>query len=429
MSIINTQFRRSLLPEATGNKFQKIKAQTAEAQRKNPDLKIIKLSIGQPEGPAIIEARVAAAIAILSDKESMHEYQDNGMPGCPDFAPRFVQCHVKTKLADLPPGSVDYLTVPGIKPSIDVVLKALGSWTGKRKTSRQTSLVGTMTEPGYPTPADQGAMIKGIEHFHLPAIAEKGFLFDPSDIEATVAEKFPGHTLGEGDVIMLNFPLNPAGIIATREWLEKLCAYCQGLGIRLVNDAAYSMLVNSERAVTLTDVAVNFPGLNWAELFSASKAGNNTGWRIAAIVGSPEFMGDIKRINGNMNSGPVAPLAIGVLELFEKYPHKIAEYRYLYNRRLELLRQTLHAKGMQIAVHPDAGFFLLYNTPKQAFGQPVKDAEDFNALMIEKTGVVGVPFGQSNQWIRFAICAADVFALIDEIREAFEKADVSYDQN
>lgn len=147
----------------------------------------------------------------------MHEYQDNGMPGCPDFAPRFVQCHVKTNFSSLPKGSIDFLAVPGIKPTIDVVLKALGSWTGVRQTPRQTSIVGTMTEPGYPTPADQCAMIKGLDHFHLPAIAEKGFLFDPSDIDAAVAEQFPGQTLCEGDIIMLNLPLNPAGIIATWE--------------------------------------------------------------------------------------------------------------------------------------------------------------------------------------------------------------------
>jgi len=186
------------------------------------------------------------------------------------------------------------------------------------------------------------------------------------------------------------------------------------------------MLVNSKQAVTLTDAAVNFPNLNWAEMFSASKAGNNTGWRIAAVVGSPEFMADIKRINGNMNSGPVAAMAIGVLELFEKYPHKIAEYRDLYRKRLTVVRDILHDAGMQIAVEPQAGFFLLYDVPKQAFGQAVKDAEEFNALMIEKTGIVGVPFGKSNQWIRYAICAADVIALQDEIRAGFTAAKVGY---
>ncbi len=428
MSTDIMKFRRSLLPKAGGNKFQKIKEQTAEAQQKNPNLKIIKLSIGQPEGPAIIEACAAAAIAILTRKENIHEYQDNGMPGCPDFAPRFVQCHVKTKLANIPKDVIDYgyLAIPGIKPTIDVVLKALGSWTCVRNTPYQTSIVGTMTEPGYPTPKDQGVMIKGIELFDLPAIAEKGFLFDPSDIDAVVEQQFPGRKLGEGDMLMLNLPLNPAGIVARREWLEKLCAYCEERGIRLVNDAAYSMLVNSEQAVTLTDVAVNFPGLNWGEMFSASKAGNNTGWRIGAVVGSPEFMGDIKRINGNMNSGPVAAMAIGALELFEKYPHKIAEYRDLYHKRLIVLRDILHNAGMRIAVNPEAGFFLLYDVPKFAFGREIKDAEEFNALLIEETGVVGVPFGASNQWIRFAICAADVIALKSEIQRAFEKAQVSY---
>ena len=78
---------------------------------------------------------------------------------------------------------------------------------------------------------------------------------------------------------------------------------------------------------------------------------------------------------------------------------------------------------MKLAVEPDAGFFALFLCPKRAFGQDIADADQFNQLMIKNTGVVGVDFGQ---YIRYAICAAPVEGLIDEIRAAFEKAQVSY---
>ena len=403
--------RKSLLPEAGENKFQRIKRICAEATESG--IKLIKLSIGQPEGPAIMEARQAASLAMLSDKESMHEYQDNGSPGVPDFARRFVFAHIKraaeiSRRVDDGELEISYLPIPGIKPMIGVVIESLGTWTD----GRFNSIVLTMTDPGYPTPADQAKMIAGIGHVHAALDPDNSFLFD-----------YRSPALSRGDLIMLNLPHNPTGTVGKRSWLEGLCAYCEENGIRVFNDAAYAILTHTDEAVTLTDVAIDFPNLSWAEAFSASKAGNMTGWRIGAMVGSPDFIGDIARVKGNTDSGFAAPMAAGVIDLFENHRDKIKTYQQLYATRLEILIRNLQSTGMKLAVKPEAGFFALFLCPKRAFGQDIADADQFNQLMIKNTGVVGVDFGQ---YIRYAICAAPVEELIDEIRASFEKAKVSY---
>ena len=400
----------SLLPAAGENKFQRIKRICAEAVANGT--KLIKLSIGQPSGPAILEARQAASRAVLSDEECMHEYQDNGSPGVPGFAERFVQCHVRTPdIAELvKQGEISCLPIPGIKPMLGIVMQSLGSWLPERIGVKE-SMVLMMTNPGYPTPADQAQMIRGINHASI-SIDETNFLFPTS-----------GWDLGRGDLIMLNRPHNPAGVVGVEQWLKDLCTFCQEKGIRIFNDAAYAILTHTDRAVTLADIAINFPYLSWAEAFSASKAGNMTGWRNGAMVGSPDFIGDIARIKGNTDSGFVAPMAAGVIELFEKHLDKIKAYQLLYATRLEDLIYELQQAGMKLAVRPEAGFFALFQCPKKAFGQDIKDADQFNQLMIKNTGVVGVDFGQ---YIRYAICAAPVEELIGEIRAAFDKAEVSY---
>lgn len=404
--------RKSLLITGGENLFQRIKRQCAEAQRNGVILH--KLSIGQPAGPALLGARFAASEAIMSDKESMHEYQDNTCHGVPDFARRFVQCHVKTNLLRLGDDVIDFLPIPGIKPMLGVVIKSLGSWmplSAKRQ-------VGTMTEPGYPTPVDQCKYIRGVQHISLPLGESSGFLFSVDDL----------NDLGfsEGDMIMLNFPHNPSGIVAQREWLEQICAYCEENGIRIFNDAAYAILSHSLESVTLTDVAINFPRLSWAEAFSASKAGNNTGWRVAAMAGSPEFMGDVKTIKGNTDSGFVAAMASGIIELYERYPESIEEVRKLYQTRLDLLINILPSAGMQLAVSPRAGFFALFKCPLYAFGEKIKDADRFNELMIQNTGIVGVPFGPFGLYVRYAVCAYDVEANRTMLTDGFCKAQVSY---
>ncbi|MCX6723836.1 MAG: hypothetical protein NT155_01515 [Candidatus Staskawiczbacteria bacterium] len=59
--------RESKLPTGGTNLFQEIKAVSAQAQQNG--VKLIKLSIGQPSGPALFSARRAAAQAVMSEEE------------------------------------------------------------------------------------------------------------------------------------------------------------------------------------------------------------------------------------------------------------------------------------------------------------------------------------------------------------------------
>ena len=78
---------------------------------------------------------------------------------------------------------------------------------------------------------------------------------------------------------------------------------------------------------------------------------------------------------------------------------------------------------MRLAIEPRAGFYTLSKSPTRAFGQAVSGAEEFNFLMIEKTGVVGVHFAN---YLRYAVCA-DVDAMRDDLEVAFKSAKVAYD--
>lgn len=400
--------RKSMLPPSGENLFQRIKRQCAVAE--SAGRKLIKLSIGQPSGPALIMGRHAASLAVLSALECMHEYQDNGSPGVPNFAKKFVQAHIKTDLDKVENDAIDFLPIPGIKPMLGVVIDSLGAWSEE---GEFTPSVVTMTNPGYPTPKDQCQLRTDIFHESVELDPLNGFLFDQE--EAT-------DMLGEGDLIMLNFPHNPTGIIATREWLRELCRICEDVGIRVFNDAAYAILSHTEESVTLTDVALEFPNLNWAEAFSASKAGNFTGWRIGAMAGSREFIDDVKRIKGNTDSGFAAPLAAGVLNAFENGRRFIADYQRKYDERLDILIGILTKRGMKLAVDPKAGFFALFHRPTTAFGQRIGSADQFNDLMIERTGVVGVPF---DPYIRYAVCTTDIEAASSDLEKAFDNANAS----
>src|SRR4030042_2921707 len=139
----------SWLPPGRENKFLRIKAAKREAVEKG--ITILDLSIGQPKGPALLSARTAAAQAVMSEAETMHKYQDNGSPGVPDFAHRFVQALVPRNLQN---EAVHYLPIPGIKQMLagPVQLACYGG-------DGDDLSLATMTDPGYPTPWDWGVYL------------------------------------------------------------------------------------------------------------------------------------------------------------------------------------------------------------------------------------------------------------------------------
>ena len=392
--------RQSRLGSGGENVLQTIRAKRAEAQRRG--VQLIDLSIGEPKGPALLSARQAAAAAVMSDDEAMHAYQYNASPGVPDFAPRFIKAHVRRAL---PSDEVDYLPIPGIKPILGLVPLACGC-------AEQRITVASMTSPGYPIPADWCA-------YH-PLVTHRALLLNPANMFRFTPDEIPPGI----DLIMMNYPHNPSGQVASREWLRQICEVCSPRHIRLFNDAAYIVLSYASDSVTLSEIAPDYPELSWAEAFTAAKLiGNGTGWHVGAMVGSPDFIGDLKIVKGKTDTGFVAPMASGVVAAFEHDQAGITRYREMYRARLGRLIELMTAHGMRLALEPAAGFFTLWLIPTRAFGQKIDSAEHFNFLMIERTGVVGVHFPG---YVRYAVCA-DIDAMAKEIEEAFVEAEVSYE--
>ena len=91
-----------------------------------------------------------------------------------------------------------------------------------------------MTTPGYPVLGTH-ARYYGGEVFNLPLREENGFLPDLDAIPAKVLRK--------AKMLVLNYPNNPTGASATREFFEEVVRFAKKNGIVVVQDAAYAALV------------------------------------------------------------------------------------------------------------------------------------------------------------------------------------------
>ena len=201
--------RGSRLAAGGENILQTIRAKRAEAEARG--IKLTDLSIGEPKGAALLSARKAAAEAVMSEEEAMHAYQYNASPGVPNFAPRFIRAHVNRELGG---HEVDYLPIPGIKPILGTgaaVVWLLGTDGGS----------GDYDGPGL---SDTGRLVRNLRPRGAVCSA-----YQP-------AERVPLHYGGHcqrTNLIMTNYPHNPSGQVASRRWLEELCAYCNEHDIRL----------------------------------------------------------------------------------------------------------------------------------------------------------------------------------------------------
>jgi len=424
---------QSWLPPGGANQFQVIKEMTDKAIANGRE--VFKLSIGQPVGSALPIARAMASIAVMMDVEDIHGYQDNGSAGvtafyqsmydagidaralqefvdldnkftgetglfrdtivkqryilqilhdactnnsenwiqlCVDFAQEFCQFHIDADLSKV--DGLAYLPLAGLKNSMPMIPQACNS-------ANDTLLVATMTNPGYPVPKTYAKPL-GYKVYELSLNSDNQFRFSVDDLHPSM------------DLLFTNYPHNPSGQTCLNETWHELCAYCAKYGIRMINDAAYATnMYASDDSCLLSEVATQYPGLEWAEKFSASKMGGNfTGWRVGAVVGSEAFVKDIATIKGNTDSGAFAPAMIGVLAATRYEKEAIRQYSLTFHERQDQLRKILQSNGMQLAVEPQGTFFNIWLTPKRAFGINIESTEHFNNLLIEKGGLVGVPF-------------------------------------
>ena len=117
--------------------------------------------------------------------------------------------------------------------------------------------------------------------YDLPLKEENNFYPDFSEIPREVLEKTK--------LLYINYPNNPTGQVATKEFFENVVKFAQKNNIIVIHDAAYA-------ALTYNDVKpLSFLSVDGAidvgvEIHSLSKAFNMTGWRLGFLVGNEKIV-------------------------------------------------------------------------------------------------------------------------------------------
>jgi len=264
----------------------------------------------------------------------------------------------------------------------------------------QTVLV---PEPGYPA-YGPATIFAGGKPWGMTLSEERGWLPDLSSIPPDVARS--------ARLMFLNYPNNPTGAVATREFFAEAVAFARRHDLLIAQDAAYAEVYFDEPPPSILEI----PGaLDVAiEFHSASKTFNMTGWRLGFAVGNSAVVGALAQIKSNLDSGVFTAIQEAGIAAYEGIERaEIHEMRRLVRERAEACSRALREMGFRVQP-ARASLYVWAGVPRgrDSLGVARKALDEANVVLVPGAG-----FGPAGEgYVRLSMTLAS-----ERIREAMTR--------
>jgi len=254
-------------------------------------------------------------------------------------------------------------------------------------------------DPAYPVYAQGGALLSEGIPVRVPLLPENNFLVD--------VDRLPEN----GKMIFVNYPNNPTGAVASREFLKKIVEWGKETGTIICYDNAYSEITfDGYIAPSILEF-----GRECIEFGSFSKTFNMTGYRIGYAVGSEDLISGLKKVKSQVDSGVPKFIQKAAIKALKEYecigrPASVERNCEIYKGRRDAFVTGLRKLGFR--VEPPLGTFYLWF--------PVEEKSmEFSKKLLDVGVVVtpGVGFGEYGEgYVRIALTQP-----VSRIREALER--------
>jgi len=276
------------------------------------------------------------------------------------------------------------------------------------------------TIPGYPVSATYTKYVGG-EVYNLPLLESNSFFPDLNSAPSSVLKK--------AKALYINYPNNPTGATATKEFFQQVVAFAHTHGLVVIHDAAYAGLTY-DGYKPLSFLSVDGAMDVGVEVHSLSKAFNMTGWRIGFVCGNPKAVKAYATVKDNTDSGQFRAIqkagieALNHVEITQRTIEK-------YSRRFDMLVNALNELGFK-AQKPKGSFYCYVKAPVGAGnGVAFKSAADFSDFLIRNALISTVPWDDAGHFIRFSVTfEADAIQkeheVIDEMKARIKKLNLVF---
>ena len=249
--------------------------------------------------------------------------------------------------------------------------------------------------PGYPVYENGATKLCDADPYSMPLLKKINFLPDLDAIDTKILKK--------AKLMYLNYPNNPTGAIAPKEFLKKVVDYAQDYNFFIVHDNPYSEFTFDDYiAPSILQIDQNHVEIN-----SASKMFNMTGFRCGWVAGNKDIIQGLRKIKSQIDSGCPKFIQRAVIKGLNEYksekkPEIVNKTVKTYQKRRDVLVNGLNEIGWPTDT-PHATFYVWTQIPEKYRDN---SCMEFVKDLIE-VGVVitpGIGFGQYGEgFVRFAL--------------------------
>jgi LL-diaminopimelate aminotransferase len=264
--------------------------------------------------------------------------------------------------------------------------------------------------PAYPV-YKRSVILAGGKVFEVPLLKENNWLPD--------LEKIKKRVLDKAKLLYLNYPNNPTGALAPKEFLKKAVKFARKNKLILCNDMAYSEITfDGEKSFSLMEI----PGAkeNSLEFHSFSKTYSMSGWRLGFVVGNKKLIRVSRDLKANLDSGVFHVIQKAAITALSLPPQVASSICRIYENRRDILVPGLKSLGFK-AEFPKGGIFVWakISVRMDPYWRKI-NSRRFSLKLLKKTGVLTTPgsgLGSAGEgYLRFSLTASE-----QKLREALER--------
>ena len=379
--------------------------------RITPELKAkgrapISLSMGAPTAnppQALIDALKNAL-----DEKGVHLYST---PKGEPFFREAIAKRMKTRFnVELDPAT-EIFSLIGSKEGLANFIRVILNPT----TNVEEREIVLVPDPGY---ASYKEMVKvsGGTAFPIPLTPENNFMPDMETVWADFLKK--GYNPKKVKAMLINYPNNPLGATATREYLQSVVDFCKKHHILLISDAAYTDMYFKPELKPMSVLEIEGAKDIAVEFYSFSKPYAITGWRLGWVCGNSDAVRTFGKLKSTLDSGLFKALQKACAFILNSKEGD--EYILEANKRFKK-SQDLFVKGLKEELGwgdfniPDATFYLWLPIPPR-----YESSVEFTDELMHKSGVIAVPgdaFGEYGKgFFRVSIVCSE-----EELKEVIRR--------
>ncbi|SDP81073.1 aspartate aminotransferase [Eubacterium maltosivorans] len=243
---------------------------------------------------------------------------------------------------------------------------------------------------------------------------------DPENAFKMTAEQMKAAITDKTKAMMLNTPVNPTGVLYSREELQALAAVAVEADILVISDEIYEEFVyDGNKTVSIASLGEAIKN-NTILVNGFSKTYAMTGWRLGYAAAPADIIAGMKRIQGHTISHPSTITQYAGITALEEKGEVVDEIIRIFDERRKTMMARLDKIPQLSYIYPQSTFYIFVDISRviedNRYG--IASGYEFSQRLLNEQKVVTIPgeaFGVTEH-IRLSFATS-----MEEIEEGFNR--------